>query len=289
MKGRMLMRLAPALAILLSACSPLRTFNAVVPKDMGAVRIAQDQKFAEGPRGGLDLYAPRGTQADARLPVIVFLYGGSWNSGEKASYSFAGFALARRGFLVAIPDYRLHPEVRFPAFLEDGAAAVRWLRANARRFGGDPDRLVLVGHSAGAYNAAMLALDPQWLGRDRSAIRGWAGMGGPYSFLPLDSAATIASFGGTPDLPATQPTAFVDRGSPPALLITGAKDTLVRPRNAERMAAAYAAAGMPVETRIYPDVGHAGLVIALSTLLRGKAPALEDISTFAHRVAAPRP
>jgi acetyl esterase/lipase len=289
MRSSFLTRLAPALAILLSACSPLRTFNAVVPKDPGAVRIAQDQSFRAGPRGSLDLYAPRGTRADARLPVIVFLYGGSWNSGEKGSYSFAGYALARRGFLVAIPDYRLYPEVRYPAFIEDGAAAVRWLRANAGRFGGDPDRLVLVGHSAGAYNAAMLALDPQWLGRDRAAIRGWAGMGGPYSFLPLDSPATIAAFGGTADLPATQPTAFVSANSPPALLITGAKDTLVRPRNAERMAAAYAAAGAPVETRVYPDVGHAGLVTALSTLLRRKAPALDDVTAFAQRVTAPRP
>ncbi len=289
MRSRLLLRLAPALAMLLSACSPLRTFNAVVPKDPGAVRVARDQGFSEGPRGRLDLYAPRGTRSDARLPVVVFLYGGSWNSGDKASYSFAGFALARRGFLVAIPDYRLHPEVRFPAFIEDGAAAVRWLRANAGRFGGDPDRLVLVGHSAGAYNAAMLALDPQWLGQDRAAVKGWAGLGGPYSFLPLDSPATIAAFGGTADLEATQPVRFVDAASPPALLISGGKDNVVRAHNARRLAAAYAAAGAKAESKTYPGMSHAGLVLGFSTLLRRKGSVLDDVSAFAHRVAAERP
>ena len=289
MRSRLLLKLAPALAMLLSACSPLRTFNAVVPKDPGAVRVARDQSFREGPRGRLDLYAPRGTKADARLPVVVFLYGGSWNSGDKASYSFAGFALARRGLLVAIPDYRLHPEVRFPGFIEDGAAAVRWLRANAGRFGGDPDRLVLVGHSAGAYNAAMLALDPQWLGADRAAVKGWAGLGGPYSFLPLDTAATIAAFGGTADLEATQPLRFVDKDSPPALLISGGGDTLVRAHNAQRLAAAYAAAGASAESKTYPGMSHAGLVLGFSTLLRRKGSVLDDVSAFAHRAAAERP
>src|SRR3546814_8631076 len=101
-----------------------------------------------------------------------------------------GRAFAAQGFVVAVPDYRLVPKVRFPAFVEDSAAAVKWVRAHIARFGGDPDRIVLAGHSAGAYNAAMLAVDPQWLGPDRAAVKGWATLAGPYEFLPLDTRRT---------------------------------------------------------------------------------------------------
>ncbi len=141
--------LTPLLA-LAASCSPLKTFNAIVPKDPGVVRVARDRVFREGPRGSLDLYAPARTKPDARLPVIVFFYGGSWNSGVKEGYAFVGRALAAQGFLVAIPDYRLVGDAPYSGFLQDGAAAVRWVRANAARFGGDGERIVLAGHSAGA-------------------------------------------------------------------------------------------------------------------------------------------
>ena len=178
-------RFALSFAALLAGCSPLKSFNAVLPKDGGSRLVGRDLAFASGERGRLDLYAPKGTAAGAKLPVIVFFYGGSWSSGDKDGYGFVGRALAAQGFLVAVPDYRLVPEVRFPGFVEDGAAAVKWVRANAARYGGDPDRLVLAGHSAGAYNAAMLALDEKWLGADRAAVKGFAGLAGPYDFLPF--------------------------------------------------------------------------------------------------------
>ncbi|WP_254606600.1 alpha/beta hydrolase, partial [Sphingomonas bacterium] len=160
-----------------AACSPLRTFDAVVPKDGGVRLVVRGAAFGPDPRQRLDVYAPKDTPANGRSrPVIVFFYGGSWSSGTRAGYSFVGRALAARGFVVAIPDYRLVPQVRFPAFLRDNAAAVRWVRGHIAASGGDPDRLVLAGHSAGAYDAAMLALDPRWLGADRAAVRGWAGL-----------------------------------------------------------------------------------------------------------------
>lgn len=280
-------RLAAPLLLALASCSPLQTFNALVPKDAGVAVVARDQAFAPGDRGKLDLYAPKRPGAE-RLPVIVFFYGGSWSSGTKNGYGFVGQALAAQGFLVAIPDYRLVPQYRFPAFLEDGAAAVRWVRANAARFGGDGDRIVLVGHSAGAYNAAMLSLDEQWLGKDRQAVRGFAGLAGPYDFLPLDGPITRAAFGRAPDLKATQPVTFASAGDPPTLLLTAGKDTLVGPKNAIRLASALSRAGVPVETRTYPNVGHVGLVTAFSTLLRSKAPVVQDVAAFARRVTEPQ-
>lgn len=268
----------------LAACSPLNTFNALVPKDGGVAQVVRDAPFGSDPRQRIDVYAAK--RDAASRPIVVFLYGGSWNSGSKRGYGFVGRAFAARGFVVAIPDYRLVPQVRFPAFLEDNAAAVRWVRAHAAQFGGDRDRIVLIGHSAGAYNAAMLALDPRWLGADRSAIRGWAGLAGPYDFLPLSGKVTPATFGGAADPVQTQPVTFAGAGDPPTLLATGDRDTLVLPRNSDALAARLTAAGVPVTRLRYPGVGHVGLVTALARPFRGKAGVLDDTVAFAETVTA---
>jgi acetyl esterase/lipase len=278
---------ALGLAWLLAACSPLTLFNAAMPKDPGGVRIAQDLAFGSDPRQRLDLYAPK-VRPLHPLPMIIFFYGGSWNSGTKDGYAFVGRALAARGFLVAIPDYRLIPAIRYPAFLADNAAAVRWLRGTAARYGGDPDRLLLAGHSAGAYNAAMLALDPHWLGADRKAVRGLIGLAGPYDFLPFDGAVAVQTFAAAPDPEATQPVHYVTADSPPAFLATGNEDTIVRPANSDSLAARLTAAGVTVERRRYPGIGHAGLVTAIARPLRHRAPVLDDLIAFAMKATAPR-
>lgn len=277
-----MLRLLLPFSLFVSACSPLRTFDALVPKDAGVQRVGKGERFAPGPRGMLDLYAPIGARTG--LPVIVFFYGGSWKAGTREGYGFVGRALAAQGFLVAIPDYRLVPEIRFPGFVEDSAAAVRWVRANAARFGGAPDRIVLAGHSAGAYNAAMLSLDPKWLGPDRAAIKGFAGLAGPYEFLPLDTQVTKDAFAGTPDLPATQPINHASSDDPPALLLHGGKDGLVLPSQSTGLAIAMTQAGGKAEARVYPGVGHVGIATALSRPFRGKAPVLRDVAEFAREV-----
>ena len=272
--------LALVALLALSACAPLGAFNTLVPKDAGAGLAAADQAFAPGDRRKLDVYAPTRLASGSKLPVIVFFYGGSWSSGTKEGYAFVGRALAARGFIVVIPDYRLLPEVRFPSFLEDGAAAVKWARANAPRFGGDPDSIVLAGHSAGAYNAAMLSLDPLWLGPERGAIRGFVGLAGPYDFLPLDG-ITTPIFGNAPDLRATQPVTFAGPGDPPTLLMVAGKDTLVGPRSSERLALLLTQAGEKAEIRTYPEVGHVGILTAIAKPFRGRASVLDDLASFA--------
>ena len=276
-------RVVPAvLALMLAGCSPLRTFDALVPKDGGVARVTHNAAFGADPRQRLDVYAPRGSHPP--LPIVVFLYGGSWQSGTKDGYRFVGQAFAARGFVVVVPDYRLVPQVRYPAFLEDNAAAVHWARAHAGEIGGDAGRVVLVGHSAGAYDAAMLALDPRWLGADREAVRGWVGLAGPYDFAPFDQPVTRAAFGAAADPAATQPVNHASADDPPALLATGDKDTVVRPRNSDALAARLGAAGVRVERRRYPKVGHVGLVTAIARPLRGKAPVLADAVAFARAV-----
>ncbi len=283
-RRKVLLMLFPVLA---SACSPLRVFNSVVPKDRGVERVERGAAFGSHARQRLDVYRPaRRSQGASPLPIIIFVYGGSWQSGAREGYGFAGRALAARGFLVAVPDYRLVPEVRFPAFLEDTAAAVRWVRENAARLGGDPSRVVLVGHSAGAYNAAMLALDPRWLGADRAAIRGLVGLAGPYDFLPLSGPITTAAFGAARVPAETQPVAFASAGDPPALLLHGAADTTVYPRNSRMLGERLRAAGVDARITVYPDLGHVGIVTALARPFRGRAPVLNDIAAFAAEVTA---
>jgi acetyl esterase/lipase len=277
--------LASAAGALAAACSPLSLFATLAPKDPGRL-VAHGQAYGAGPRQRLDVYAPPGRPTHA--PVAVFFYGGSWDSGRRQDYNWVGRALASRGFVTVIADYRLYPEVRYPGFLEDGALAVRWAIANARRYGGDPERVVLAGHSAGAYNATMLALDGRYLkaaGVDPSVVKAFAGLSGPYDFLPLKGDITRRIFGETPDLPATQPLAYVTANSPPAFLATGDRDDMVWPKNTIALAARLRTAGVEVEERHYPELDHIRMVLALSRPLRGRAPVLDEMTAFLRRHA----
>ncbi len=265
--------------------SPLHTFNTLVPKDAGGRQVAEALAYGEGKRQALDVYAPT-TAGHEALPVVVFFYGGSWNSGTRRGYHFAGRALAAQGYVVVVPDYRLVPEVHFPAFVEDGAEAVGWVRQNIARYGGDADRIVLMGHSAGAQIGAMLALDPQWLGEEREALRGFVGLAGPYDFAPLDTQASIDAFGQWPRVEETQPITFANASAPPALLLTGADDTVVKPRNSKALSAALVAAGVEAQMLTYPGIDHVDILIALARPMRGRAPVLVDAANFIDRTTS---
>lgn len=279
------------LSAALAACSPLAVVNAVSPN--GAVQAASGIAYGAGERRRLDIYRPK--TASANAPVIVFFYGGNWVSGDRKDYAFVGQALAARGFVVVVPDYRLYPQVGYPEFLNDAAQAVAWTERAIGQYGGDPRKLYLMGHSAGAYNAAMLALDDRWLGRQGlrpDGLRGWIGLAGPYDFLPVQNPTTRPVFH-YPDTPAdSQPVRHVSAAAPPALLIAANKDSLVDPaRNTGGLAARLQAAGVPVRTAYYDGVSHATLVASLSTTLRGLAPTLDAVEAFVRsdggRAAAP--
>lgn len=281
-------RLAAIFTVLgLAGCTPLTLFDTLVPKDAAASAVAQNIAYGPDPRQSLDVYRPRASKAAAHLPIIVFIYGGSWNSGSKSGYAFVGRALAARGFLVVIPDYRLVPKVRYPAFLEDNASAVGWTIAHAAAFGGDPDRLVLAGHSAGAYNAAMLAYDDRWLGKDRARICGFIGLAGPYDFLPLQSDVAREAFQGTANLASTQPVNFAAPGAPPAFLATGSGDRTVMPHNSDALAGALQSKGAVVVRKSYAGLGHVGILTALALPFRGRAPVLADVIAFAKSASGP--
>jgi acetyl esterase/lipase len=280
-RRRLSVVLAGAAGALLAACSPLTAFNTLAPRDP-AGHPGRDIAYGADPRQTLDVYTPKAAAGPA--PVLVFFYGGGWSGGRRQDYAWVGQALAAQGFVVVVPDYRLVPQVRYPVFVQDSAAAVRWAQDHAAQFGGDPRRILLAGHSAGAYNAMMLALDPEFLhaaGVDPSAIRGVAGLSGPYDFYPFDVAASRNAFGQWPDPRATQPVAYASTpGKPPVFMALGDRDTTVEPRNSISLDRALRAAGNRSELKIYPGLNHVDTVLSLSRPFRGKAPVLEDMTAF---------
>lgn len=248
------------------------------------ITVHENLAYGGDPRQKLDLYVPDkldGKQT-GKARLLVFFYGGGWDSGGKDGYLFAIRPFLDAGYIVAVPDYRIYPEARFPDFVEDGAAALRWLNDNAGQYGADTDRVYLAGHSAGAYNAMMLALDEHYLrnvGLDAKRIAAVVGLAGPYDFSTRT--ATLAPiFAGAPDS-ATQPVSFARPGAPAMLLATGDADTTVYPRNSQRLAERLKQAGDEVELKIYPGIGHVGLVTAM--LLKSRAPVARDALDFLAR------
>jgi acetyl esterase/lipase len=272
-------------ALLAGACSPVALLNAMAPRD--GVREARGLAYGPGDRHGIDVYAPEGAQ---QAPVVMFLYGGSWEGGDRGMYRFLGASLASAGVVCMVPDYRVWPEVGFPAFVQDGASAVAWARRNAAAHGGSADRVVVMGHSAGAHIATLLALDDDYLAaegmRPATAMRGVVGLAGPYDFLPLRSPTLRAIFGPESNWAETQPVNHVAPGAPPMLLATGDADTVVLPRNTDSLAARLRAAGDPVQAITYPGIGHREIVGAFATGLRFLAPVRQDVMRFVAETTA---
>lgn len=281
----LLLRLATALTLLvvIAGCTPLDVLNAAVSNS--GYLATEGIRYQAGPRGRLDVYRPRGS---GPFPVVVWIYGGGWDSGDRAGYAFVGASLARRGFVTVIPDYTLTPAGRYPDFLRDNAAAVAWTVEHVAEYGGDADRLALMGHSAGAYNAAMIAYDGRWLrdlGADPAVVDAFVGLSGPYEIFPYTSPITRRVFGHVQSA-SVEPLSHVGKGDPPALLIHGGEDDTVSPRQPDRMAAALSDAGVPVDVVELPGAGHVGPLLGLSPPLQDDA-VMDPVIAFLQRHIGP--
>jgi acetyl esterase/lipase len=258
--------------------SPADLLNVLLPRR--GWRAQTGIAYGRERRRMLDVYRP---DADGAGPVVVFFYGGSWQSGERSLYPFVGASLAARGIVTVIPDYALFPDARYPAFLDDAAHAVRFVRDHAGEWGGDPSNLVLMGHSAGAYIGAMLAFDSRWLDQVGLAaardLAGIVGLARPYDFLPIVDPVLQEIFGG-PDRIETQPIRYVTADAPPALLIAPQRDKVIGPGNTKRLAAQIRGFGSTVEGRLYPRVGHLITLGAIARPLQLLAPVLDDVTAF---------
>ena len=289
MRGRFWMQLG-LLALagsLLSACSGQKLLNTLT-SERGVSR-ASNLVFDTGTGLKLDVYTPNGAK---NAPVVVFFYGGRWSEGSRDLYEFVGGALAKQGFVAVLPDYRQYPSVKFPAFVEDSAKAVRWAREHAAQYGGDSGRLFVMGHSAGAYNAAMLAIDERWLagvGGSRSWLAGMIGLAGPYDFMPFTDPDIQDMFGPPSRYTDTQPINHVDGRNPPLLLLHGENDDSVWPKNTRNLATRVQAEGGPVETVIYPKMSHTWIVATLSQTLQRQSDVMAYVHDFVLRKSGLKP
>lgn len=275
--------LAPALGALVAACSPLGLLNTFGPRDGGVRRVARDIAYGDDPRQTIDIYAP--TDRSGALPVLVFFYGGGWDTGSKAQYGWAAQALAAQGFVVALPDYRLVPQVHFPGFIEDAAAATAKVGDIAGQYGGDAGRLGVIGHSAGAHLTMMITLDRRYMAAVErpNLIKAAAGLAGPYEFLPFNVPAAINAFGRVADPTLTQPVTFVRADAPPLWLGHGTADDVVHDEDTIILNDRMKAVGGRCEAKLYPGLDHADLIATFSPLFRKKASVLADVSVFLHR------
>jgi len=273
---------AVALTAVLAALAPAMVLNALASSNTHTV--SHGASYGPGARQLVDVYRPARAAPRGGWPVVVFFYGGSWNKGERADFAFVGEALASRGILTMVADYRLYPEVRYPEFLKDGATAVAWALTHADRLGGNPQRVFVMGHSAGAYNAAMVALDARWLKATDHAPRelaGFIGLAGPYDFLPIENPDAQPVFFHPDYPPGTQPLQHASRGAPRSFLGAAASDKLVNPqRNTQALAAKLQSLGVPVTVRVYEHASHVTLIGAFGAPLRWLAPVLEDVAAF---------
>lgn len=261
----------------LSACSTVSLLNATIPTN-GYV-VHKDIAYGGDPRQKLDIYVPDNVKS---APVIVFFYGGSWRMGSKNDYLFLGQAFASKGFITVVADYRLFPQVYFPGFVEDGAKAFAWTYEHIAKYDGNKNKVFLAGHSAGAFIAMMLTANTSYLtqaGADITSVKGTIGIAGPYDFLPFTDPKVSEIFSKVGDED-SQPVHFMNGKRPPIFLASGDKDEDVWPRNTYRLTARLKQLNSPVETHIYPDVGHIGIMLSLARGFRYKSPLLEDITQF---------
>ncbi len=269
----------------LAACAPVRALNVLAAAGPGHT-LSEGVAYGALPRHRLDIFTPRVAAPPGGWPLVVFFYGGSWNTGERADYRFVGTALAARGVVTLVADYRLYPEVRYPDFLRDSALALAWGLREAARLGADPKRVFVMGHSAGGYNAAMLALDARWLaatGHAPTELAGWIGLAGPYDFFPTDNPDAQPVFFHPDYPPKAQPIEFaaVSASAPRTFLGAPVHDRLVSPtRSTQALAIGLQAAGVPVTLRMYERASHVTLIGAFAWPLRAIAPVLDDVSAF---------
>lgn len=267
-RGAFFTTLTALAAAVLAACSPVKVLDRLVPSD--TYQFQGGIAYGQAPRQVLDVYQPLPATRPARgaRPLVVFFFGGTWTTGDRASFRFVGEALAARGAVVVIPDYGLSPAFTYPVFVRDSALAVKWALDNAAQLGADPKQVYVMGHSSGGYNAAMVALDDRWLaevGASPRQLAGWIGLAGPYDFLPIGDPQAQAAFNWPNTPPDSQPLAHVTPAAPRALLMAAAKDNLVYPdRNTGQMAAALRAAGVPVQVRLFDNLSHVTLIGAFA-------------------------
>ncbi len=278
-----------------TACSPIKVLNAIVTDSTFSLKA--DIAFGALARQKLDVYIPTVStdQSQASIKtskplrkVIIFFYGGNWDSGEKENYKFVAEALASAGHVVVIPNYRVYPEVLFPELMVDPALIAKWVKTNIHQYAGDANQVFLGGHSAGAHLAVMLAVNPEYLASvslKPNDFVGVIGLAGPYDFLPLTSNRLKTIFGNNEQQWKSQPINFADGKNPPLLLAVGLKDGTVWPRNSYNLAKKIKANNGKVKVVEFSEYGHIDMVAKLAKPLRGNGELIKSVTDFIKNIS----
>lgn len=270
--------------MLTTGCTQVGVQLANLPTYLDTNKRHLNIAYGEHAQHRLDVYLPD-SQLQTHYPVLVFLYGGRWTDGRKDMYPFLAKTFVDRGYIVVVPDYRKYPEVTFPTFVEDAAMAVAWTLDNIARYRGDPNQLLMMGHSAGAHIAALLSADQRYLahyGYVTTPIKAFVGLSGPYDFIPEDEDLK-AIFGPPERYSQMAVTSFIEGNEPPMLLLWGENDNLVGRRNLDLLEAKIAQQGGQAETKIYSNMGHVDMVSNFIWFIPSKAPIEQDIADFFRR------
>ena len=267
--------------LMLSACGPVDVLNRLTPND--SFELSKDISYGDLSAHILDVYTPNESEALGDEPIVMFIYGGGWNSGHKDMYKFVGEAFASNGYTAVIPNYRVYPDVIYPDFAVDAAKAVAWAHAKYNR------PIVMIGHSAGAHISALLALDDQYLSAQNvercSAIAGWIGLAGPYDFKVYDPPYTeIFPLEIRDEM---LPINYAANSLTPALITIGTDDTKVNPAQTERMHAALTAAGTPVTAHYYDGLSHTDIIAHMANFFKDKSPTQSDVMDFVKTLPSP--
>ena len=280
--------LLAAATLINGACTQVGLFAANVPSHFNGAKRIDNIAYGEAPLQKLSLHIPPSATESTPAPVLVFFHGGRWSDGYKEQYKFVSDAFVQEGYIVALADYRKYPDVKFPAFVEDAAAALAWVHNNIGEYHGDTARLYLAGHSSGAHMAALVATDPQYLGAhdlNRDIIAGFAGLSGPYAFVPEEP--DLKDMFGPPErYPLMRAPNYVDGGQPPMLLLHGLDDETVVLKNAEKLRDAIEGEGGQVTLKTYEGIDHIETVGSLMWFWSYKAPVKEDMLEFFQQAKA---
>ena len=244
-------------------------------------KVIRSRVYGNGPRQTLDVYLPEPRLSGETFPVVMFIHGGRWSSGERTDYAFIGAKMAEMGYITVIPAYRLYPSVKWPTMMSDIAKAAKWLEDNIHDYATQGDDIFLMGHSSGAHMAAMLLANPSYLKRQGvspSLFKGFVGLAGPYHFTPVEP-DLVDLFGGG-QYQRMQVSTYIDGSEPPMLLLHGLRDETVLIGNMERLEQRIQAKGGTVETRMYRDMNHEDMLKAFTFAGKEERDVTRDVDGF---------
>ncbi len=268
------------ICLAISGCTKVIFATANAPKVAFDGEIIHDIAYGSGQEQTLDIYVPESAKQGS-LPVVVFFHGGRWTFGNKQQYAFVGISLAKLGYIAVLPNTRLYPEVKFPTFVDDGAAAVAWVYKNIEQYGGNQN-LFISGHSSGAHIGALIVANDEYLsaeGLSNQIINAFAGMAGPYDFEP--KAKDLKDMFGPPsNYPNMAVTTFIEGNEPPMLLLYSKDDDTVHIRNLQKLRSKIQSENGIVKTIMYETGEHTGTVAAFSWANPSDLPVERDIDQF---------